>query len=302
MQIPLQPLLVLPRCVKRRVLVMTDAALMVASLHVAAALHRESLAPFAELGLWRTSIVVALASLVLFHWLGLYRMVIRYMSHTTVPIVGAAVLLSALVAELVGQWMGTGLVMPIVVTYALLLLLGIGSVRFLLRELYLHSQRRKRRPVVIYGAGAAGSELVSALRHGREYEPVAFVDDWRGLNGALVEGLRVHQPVALAALIEEYKAAMVLLAIPSAPRCRRREILQRLSALSVPVKTIPGSADVIAGRASISEVRDVALEDLLGREPVPPFPDLMDADIRGKTVMVTGAGGSIGSELCRQIL
>ncbi|MCE8017075.1 polysaccharide biosynthesis protein [Halomonas sp. MCCC 1A17488] len=302
MQIPLQPLLMLPRSVKRRVLVLVDATLVVASLMLACALHWESLAPLVDPGLWQTSIVVALVSLVLFHWLGLYRVVIRYMSHTTVATVGMAVLLSSLVAKAASQWLGVVLALPVVLIYGLLLLLGLGGVRFLLRELYLLSQRLKRRPVVIYGAGAAGCELVAALRHGSEYEPVAFVDDWRGLDGALVEGLRVYQPVRLAALVEEYRAAMVLLAIPSAPRCRRREILQRLSALSVPVKTIPGSADVIAGRARISELRDVALEDLLGREPVPPFPDLLAANIEGKTVMVTGAGGSIGSELCRQII
>ncbi|MFQ3789815.1 polysaccharide biosynthesis protein [Halomonas sp. A29] len=302
MHISLQPLLVLPRCVKRRVLVAIDGLIVVTGLLLAAVLHRESLVPLIDLELWSTSLIVAVTSIVLFHWLGLYRVVIRYMNHTTVLIAALAVVASALVVLLVTRLKGPELVLPIVITYALLVLLGVGGVRFVLRELYLHSQRCKRRPVVIYGAGAAGSELVAALRHGSEYEPVAFVDDWRGLNGTLVEGLRVHQPVALAALIAEYKADMVLLAIPSAPRCRRREILQRLSALSVPVKTIPGSADVISGRASISEVRDVALEDLLGREPVPPFSDLMDAEIRGKTVMVTGAGGSIGSELCRQIL
>ncbi|MGY6565870.1 MAG: polysaccharide biosynthesis protein [Halomonadaceae bacterium] len=302
MLIPLQPLLRLPRCIKRRVLVAVDALIIMASVHLAAALHQESLAAFIDQQLWSTSLVVALISLVLFRWLGLYRVVIRYMNHTTVLRAALAVMASTFVLLLVTRLKHPELVMPIIVTYALLVLLGIGGVRFLLRELYLQYQRRKCRPVIIYGAGAAGCELAVALRHGIEFEPVAFVDDWRGLDGALVEGLRVYQPVALAALIAEHKAAMVLLAIPSAPRCRRREILQRLSALSVPVKTIPGSADVIAGRASLSEVRDVALEDLLGREPVPPFPELLDAEIRGKTVMVTGAGGSIGSELCRQIL
>jgi FlaA1/EpsC-like NDP-sugar epimerase len=295
--------LFLPRCIKRRVLVAVDGIIVIASLHLAIMLHIGSLQLSHDIHLWGASVLSAAASLLLFKWLGLYRVVIRYMNHATVPVVVLAVGVSALVVLLASGLMGLTLVsMPVLVSYALLLLLGLGSVRFLLRELYQFSQRRLRRPVVIYGAGAAGCDLVAALRHGSEFEPVAFVDDWRGLDGALVEGLRVHQPVALAALVEEYKAAMVLLAIPSAPRCRRREILRNLSALSVPVKTIPGSADVIAGRASISELRDVALEDLLGREPVPPFPDLLEANIRGKSVMVTGAGGSIGSELCRQII
>lgn len=298
----LQPLLVMPRWIKRRVLVSADGVVVIASLVLASALHRESLAPLAESALWLTSLVTAGVSLAMFHWLGLYRVVIRYMSLATVPVVGMAVLASAGSAGLFGRLSGAGLGLPTIVTYALLLLLGVGGVRFLLYQLYLQARRHQRRPVVIYGAGAAGCDLVVALRHGGDYEPVAFVDDWRGLDGATVEGLRVHQPAALPTLVEQHHAAMVLLAIPSAPRCRRREILQHLSALSVPIKTIPGSTDVISGRARISELRDVALEDLLGREPVPPFPDLLEANIRDKCVMVTGAGGSIGSELCRQIV
>jgi FlaA1/EpsC-like NDP-sugar epimerase len=291
-----------PRCVKRRVLITIDALSVAASLQLATILHLESLHPLTDARLWSTIALAVPVSLLLFHWLGLYRLVLRYMNHTTVTVMGMAVLASGLVVWLAAWPLNHQQTIPIAVIHSLLLLLGIGGVRFLLRELYLLSRRPQRQPVVIYGAGAAGCELVSALRHGGEYEPVAFVDDWRGLDGALVEGLRVYHPEQLPRLISEYRVTMVLLAIPSAPRCRRRDILQWLSVLPVPVMTIPGSADVISGRASISEVREVALEDLLGREPVPPFIDLMDANIRDKSVMVTGAGGSIGSELCRQIL
>ncbi|WP_346795498.1 nucleoside-diphosphate sugar epimerase/dehydratase [Halomonas sp. Bachu 37] len=291
-----------PRWIKRRVLVVLDGLIVVGSLQLATMIHVESLQPFSNGSLWLTIGLLIPGSLLLFHWLGLYRVVIRYMSHVTVPTVVMVVVASALLVAPASSLAGHSVGLSITVVYALLLLLGIGSLRFVLRELYRRSQRRQRKPVVIYGAGAAGCELVAALRNGDEYEPAAFVDDWRGLEGSMVEGLRVHQPVALAALVQEHRAAMVLLAIPSAPRWRRREILHWLSGLSVPLKTIPGSADVIAGRAKISELRDVALEDLLGREAVPAFPELMEANIRDKAVMVTGAGGSIGSELCRQIL
>lgn len=291
-----------PRGLKRRVLVIMDGLIVAGSLQLASMIHMESLQPLQEASLWASIGLLVPISLLLFKWLGLYRVVIRYMSHVTVPTVAIIVVTSALLVAPLSGLVGHSISLSIIIIYALLLLLGVGSLRFMLRELYRYSQLRQRKPVVIYGAGAAGSELVAALRHGGEYEPVAFVDDWRGLEGSMVEGLRVHQPVALAALIQEYQATMVLLAIPSAPRWRRREILHWLSALSVPLKTIPGSADVIAGRAKISELRDVALEDLLGRESVPAFPELMQANILGKAVMVTGAGGSIGSELCRQIL
>lgn len=291
-----------PRGLKRRVLVLMDGLIVAGSMQLASIIHMESAQPLQEASLWASIGLLVPISLLLFKWLGLYRVVIRYMSHVTVPTVAIIVVTSALLVAPLSGLVGHSISLSIIIIYALLLLLGVGSLRFMLRELYRYSQLRQRKPVVIYGAGAAGSELVAALRHGGEYEPVAFVDDWRGLEGSMVEGLRVHQPVALAALIQEHQATMVLLAIPSAPRWRRREILHWLSALSVPLKTIPGSADVIAGRAKISELRDVALEDLLGRESVPAFPELMQANIRGKAVMVTGAGGSIGSELCRQIL
>ena len=298
----MKSLSVTPRWIKRRVLVLLDGVIVAGSLQLATVIHVENLQPLRDGSLWMTIGLLVPTSLLLFHWLGLYRIVIRYMSHVTVPTVAMVVMTSALLVVPVSYMVEHAVGLSVIVIYTLLLLLGIGSLRFFIRELYRYSQRRQRKPVVIYGAGAAGCELVDALRHGGEYEPVAFVDDWRGLEGAMVEGLRVHQPVALAALVQEYQAAMVLLAIPSAPRWRRREILHWLSGLSVPLKTIPGSADVIAGRAKISELHDVALEDLLGREAVPAFPELLQANIRDKAVMVTGAGGSIGSELCRQIL
>ncbi len=298
----MKSLSVTPRWIKRRVLVLLDGVIVAGSLQLATVIHLENLQPLRDGSLWMTIGLLVPTSLLLFHWLGLYRIVIRYMSHVTVPTVAMVVVTSALLVVPVSYMVEHSVGLSVIVIYTLLLLLGIGSLRFFIRELYRYSQRRQRKPVVIYGAGAAGCELVDALRHGGEYEPVAFVDDWRGLEGAMVEGLRVHQPVALAALVQEYQAAMVLLAIPSAPRWRRREILHWLSGLSVPLKTIPGSADVIAGRAKISELHDVALEDLLGREAVPAFPELLQANIRDKAVMVTGAGGSIGSELCRQIL
>ncbi|WP_302142673.1 polysaccharide biosynthesis protein [Halomonas alkalicola] len=298
----LDAMMTMPRHRKRHLLQLIDALTVAMSLNLAVLLHRDtSLAPF-DSSLWFLMGLVTVATLVCFHWLGIYRLVLRYMNPSAVLSLGAGALVSSLLVLLFEGMMGDLLSPSVAVIHGLALLVGVGGVRYVLRELYLVSQRRQRRPVVIYGAGAAGCELVSALRHGGEYEPVAFIDDWRGLEGTLVDGLRVHQPCDMETLIDEHRAAMVLLAIPSATRSRRREILQRLSTLSIPVQTIPGSADVIAGNACISEVRDVAVEDLLGRDPVPQFPDLMDANIRGKSVMVTGAGGSIGSELCRQII
>jgi FlaA1/EpsC-like NDP-sugar epimerase len=186
--------------------------------------------------------------------------------------------------------------------YAMLALLTIGGVRFALRAVYLKGQLRHKDRVLVYGAGAAGRQLVVSLRLGNEHEPIAFVDDAPHLHDAFIQGLKVYAPGKVPRLIGDYGVDKVLLAIPSATRARRREILEALEPLAVPVQSIPGMADMVSGKAQVAEVRDVAVEDLLGRDPIPPSESLMGANITGKVVMVTGAGGSIGSELCRQIL
>jgi FlaA1/EpsC-like NDP-sugar epimerase len=144
--------------------------------------------------------------------------------------------------------------------------------------------------------------LLVSLKHGSEYAAVAFVDDAAAIQGRVIDGCEVYPPSALQELIESEGIEIVLLAIPSATRARRRAIIERLEPLKVRVQTIPGVADLVSGRTTVSQVRDVAIEDLLGRDPVVPDQSLLDANIRGKSVMVSGAGGSIGSELCRQIV
>jgi FlaA1/EpsC-like NDP-sugar epimerase len=155
---------------------------------------------------------------------------------------------------------------------------------------------------LIYGAGDAGAHLVSALVGRGEFVPVAFVDDSRTLRGSVINGLVVHSPANLSNLIDEFGVSRVLLALPSVSRRRRLEIINQLEQLPVHVQTMPDTADLVSGNARVDEVREVDITDLLGRDAVPPIPKLLDACIRGKVVMVTGAGGSIGSELCLQIV
>jgi FlaA1/EpsC-like NDP-sugar epimerase len=156
--------------------------------------------------------------------------------------------------------------------------------------------------VVIYGAGDAGAQLSMALSSGRQFVLLAYADEKRALQGTLMNGVPVIAPEQLASFVKRYQVERILLAVPSASRRRKAEILRRLESLHVHIQSVPDLRDVVSGRAQVDELREIDVADLLGRDPVPPDGALLDACIRGKSVMVSGAGGSIGSELCRQII
>ena len=184
--------------------------------------------------------------------------------------------------------------------YWALALLYVGGSRLLARQVLVLRPRESER-VAIFGAGEAGARLASSLYAGRDFLPVAFVDDNRSLWGSVIHGVEVYSPDQLADLVKIYDIRRVLLALPSVNHRRRREILASLEPLALHVQTVPDIGDIVVGHARVEDIREVDASDLLGREPVPPDPRLFDACIRNKVVMVTGAGGSIGSELCRQI-
>jgi FlaA1/EpsC-like NDP-sugar epimerase len=175
--------------------------------------------------------------------------------------------------------------------------------RFIVRYLvYYNIKGGAARPVAIYGAGEAGARLSQVLLGGPDFQPVAFIDDKRSLHGSRINGIKVYSRDALAQLIRDHDIERVLLAIPSSSMRRKQEILRVLEPLGIHVQVMPDLSDIISGLAHIDELRDVDVVDLLGRDAVPPDPRLFASCIRGKSVMVTGAGGSIGSELCRQIV
>ncbi|MCW7553169.1 polysaccharide biosynthesis protein [Endozoicomonas gorgoniicola] len=157
-------------------------------------------------------------------------------------------------------------------------------------------------PVAIYGAGEAGAQLVESLDNSREYRPVAFIDDDAAMHGRFLAGKQVYSPDCIEALVEENGAEEFLLAIPSAKRQRRQEIVKSLECFGLPIKTIPGIKDLASGRFKMQEIQDVDIGDVLGREEVKPIQELIEKHITGRVVMVTGAGGSIGSEMARQAL
>ena len=251
-------------------------------------------------------ITIAIAAVVVgipVHWaIGLYASIVRYMGLTLIAVGLRCTFVVTAIVMTIGAFVGI-MTAPIrvgVVFWAFSLILVVGG--RLAARMFLSRRNVNREGVIVYGAGRGGAQLVSSLIGGDDYLPVAMVDDNVALHGKRIHGLKVYSPDRLEELVTKEGAAGVLLAIPSASRRRRRQVLQRLSEFPVHVQTMPEIRDIVSGKARVDDIRDVDVEDLLGRNPVPPNPKLMDACIKGKVVMVTGAGGSIGSELCYQIL
>ncbi len=258
---------------------------------------------FGPINLPELLVTSILSSVPIFVRLGLYRAVVRYFGVNALLAVAAGVALSVVALATVDRYLGSDqLDLSVLGIYWALATVYVGASRMVMRYLFNLYTGRNAERVAIYGAGDAGAQLCAALMGGRECWPVAFIDDKRSLHGTVIHGVEVFGPEALENLVSDRDVRGVLLAIPTASRRRKREILTMLEPLGLHVRSLPDMSDIIAGNARVNEVREVDVADLLGRDPVPPNPRLFDACIRGKSVMVTGAGGSIGSELCRQII
>ncbi len=290
----------LPRPAKRLIMLAADAVMIPLALATAVWLKLGGAFARTDVSPWLYVVAVGV-SIPLFTKLGLYRAVVRFLGARASRAVITGVTASVALVALVNEFMVADPVpRAAIVIYWALALLYVGGSRLLARHLLLQRPREAER-VAIFGAGEAGARLASNLFAGREYLPVAFVDDNRARRGSVIHGLEVYSPTQLKDLIGSFSIGRVLLAMPSVNHRRRREILASLEGLGVHVQTVPDISDILAGNARVEDIRDVDAGDLLGREPVAPDPKLFDACIRDKVVMITGAGGSIGSELCRQI-
>ena len=244
------------------------------------------------------------AALVTFQWAGLYRLVVRFV----VPRAGLNIILGVVVSVIVVAMVdrllpGPYIPVSVLATYVVFAMtLVAGSRWFAALMLNGEAVGKVLEPIIIYGAGHAGRNLADALVSSREFRLAGFVDDDIALHGMEIKGARVHSPARIVELVRKLEVQRILLALPSVARRRRREILARLEPLRIHVQTVPDVAEIVSGRSQIEEIREVDVRDLLGRDPVPANNALLDACILGKSVLVTGAGGSIGSELCRQIL
>ncbi|UZE95109.1 nucleoside-diphosphate sugar epimerase/dehydratase [Alkalimarinus alittae] len=292
----------LPRYQKRIFSVLVDAMCVPLALWLSICIRLEKLyIPDNYLVLFSFAITLII-TITVFIRLGLYRAVIRYLSNHALIAVVSGVSVSALIFSASSFLLKAPVPRSAPFIYWGLALLFVGGSRMLVRSYVHRAKRILKEKVVIYGAGISGIQLANALFQGEEFQPVAYVDDNKARQGNIFQGLRVYSPADLPRLIEKYGVNKLLLAIGSAPHSQRSLILRYLEPLPIQVQTIPNMADVISGRAKIEEIKDIEIEDLLGRDPINPNNKLLDNYIRNKVVMVTGAGGSIGSELCRQIL
>ena len=297
-------ILYMPRKYKRLVMVVADLVSIPLALWCAFAL-RLGEASFNPLPFYELFVLAPLVCIPVFVRLGLYRAVVRYMGVQAAMAVfkGVTFTTIALIMVVVGLHV-VGVPRSVYVIFWLIAVLYAGGSRFFIRS-YFHwliNSHSARQLVAIYGAGSAGVQLASALAKGDEYIPVAFIDDKEALRGSLINGVQVYSFEKFENTFQGLKVNQVLLAVPSAGRARRQSIINRLEPLSVHVKTVPSMPDLVQGKVSLDQIQDVDIEDLLGRDSVSPEDLFLKQNIFNKTVVVTGAAGSIGSELCRQII
>ena len=292
----------LPRPVKQALMVTIDAiAYMLCAFCAAWLLFGPQLSISSVLSIGLVAIVITIP----FGWQqGLYQSIVRYIGaefffRANVTAAGSAVAVAGLTYFAGMQYV------PFrwTAVFWALLLIYICSSRYI-TSVFLTpgSARKKQERVIIYGAGAGGAQLVASLNTTGAVFPVAMVDDNVSLHGRTIKGLQIFPPSDIQHIVRQHGVTRILLAMPSVSRRQRREVLERLASLTLRVQTIPDVSELVLDQTRVDDVREIAVGDLLGRSAVPADPELLHACIDGKSVMVTGAGGSIGSELCREIV
>jgi len=291
-----------PRPVKRVISVFADLFFVAAAFWAAMLVKLDTLSIFSNTQFWLLLAVLMPITLFSNIKLGLYRAVIRYISIKAATSIGIAVLLSALSLIVLSYALTIPVHSAVPVVFAAFLLILIGGSRLFIRVVISSTKNEIKEPVIIYGAGSSGRQLAHSLFQGNEYYPVAFIDDDKSIEKRVVQGLTIFNRSQINSLIIKHKVKRILLAMPRDNKKRIAKVLKCLEPLSVEILSIPGSADLVSGKAKIDELHEVSIEDLLGRDAVAPNQALLHANIQSKVVMITGAGGSIGSELCRQII
>lgn len=302
-----KPILALPRWAKRTTVLIFDAFLCVLTVWLAFYLRLGEIFSLTQDILLATVTSIGFA-LPIFLSAGLYRAIFRYSGWPALLSVAKAISIYGLIYAFVFTVLGIeGIPRTIGIIQPILLLLFVGGSRALARiwlgDEYQNILKHVFRPkVLVYGAGYAGRQLVTAMNNSPEMKVVGFLDDDERLHGHVLNGQPIFNPSDLVKLVSTLNIRDVLLAMPSVSRNRRNEILTQIRRAHVSVRTLPSVTDLAQGKVSISDLRELDVDDLLGREPVMPNYILMAMNVRSKVVMVTGAGGSIGGELCRQIL
>lgn len=251
---------------------------------------------------WYLVSFISVLTITCFIRIGYYRAILRYLSVHAIFTLGVGSLVSTVIFILATYFFGIWVPRTVVVIYLGYLFILTGGARLSIRVFFAQLEMKRKPNVIIYGGGVAGRQLVNLLRQGDELNPVAYIDDNKKLQGNVLQGLTVYKREKLSCLVSKFDVKQVLLAMPSATRSQRKTIISALVDLPVEVLSIPNLDAIVHDNVSLDQLHDVPIEDLLGRESVLPNEQLMEANIKNKVVMVTGAGGSIGSELCRQII
>lgn len=303
----LDALLDLSRPIKRIIVVILDGSLCVFSVWFALYLR---LGEFVRLGYpYYYAVAAALSlSLPIFILSGLYRAVFRYSGWPALMTVAKAIAIYGIIFASIFTAIGfAGIPRTLGIIQPIILFIMIGTSRaaaffWLGGEYKRRIGKTAREKSLIYGAGAAGRQIASALAGNKDIKIVGFLDDDEALSGQVLNGLTIYNPTELSYHADRLKINSILLAIPSATRKRRQEIIDTIRKTRLSVRTLPSVTDIAQGRINVSDIRELDIDDLLGRDSNEPDPTLLGETIRGRNVMVTGAGGSIGSELCRQAL
>lgn len=300
-------ILKLPRFAKRALAMCADITICLATVFLAYWIRLDEwITPVGAQ--WLSYAAAILFAIPIFVSFGLYKAIFRYVGWGALMSVVRACAMYGLIYASAISFVGiAGVPRTIGVLQPILLFLAIGALRAAARYWlgggYLTLMRLgQRRRVLIYGAGSAGRQLAAALANSDEMQVIGFVDDDTTLQGSVLNGKRIYPPGGLTHLIERLNIADMLLALPSASRQRRNQIIESVRGTPATIRTLPGLTDLAKGRVTVNDLRELDIEDLLGRDTVPPNHLLLSRNIAGRTVLVTGAGGSIGSELCRQIL
>ncbi|WP_044555747.1 polysaccharide biosynthesis protein [Shewanella piezotolerans] len=298
----LKVLFALKRRNKRIFSVCMDMIFLVFSFWLAMFARLDSFAVLTVPENWLLISAILPISIFAFVRLGLYRAVLRYMGLQALSAIIIGIVIAATSLVILSYYAEWTIPRTVPIIFSFFAFTFIGGSRFLIRSVIGNGNKKQGEAVIIYGAGVSGRQLLTSLNQSHEYHAFAFVDDDESLQGNIIQGVHVHSPTIIRKLIKQKSATKVLLALPSASRSQRQSILKKLEPLAVQILTIPGMSDLVCGKKQYSDIKEVEIDDLLGREAVPPRHELMCSNITNKVVMVTGAGGSIGSEICRQVL
>ena len=292
----------LSRFAKRLISILLDSLFVFLSYWIAWVVRIDSSDVFLSNSNWFLFFVTLPLTLIVFVKLGLYKAVLRYLGTKVIFSVLSGIIFSVFTLIMTAFFTGFELPRTVPLIYAAFLIILVGGSRLSVRAFSNQSSKINKKRVIIYGSGPSGRQLAQALMHGKEFDPVAFIDDDKNLQKTYIHGRPVYDFNHSLQVIEDIDVKLILLAMPNLNKKERSEILLKLEPLTVEVKSIPSMSELVSGESKIDELSEVAIEDLLGRDPVEPDLSLMNANIANKVVMVTGAGGSIGSELCRQII